>query len=109
MGSECDLGPDRQGQQPLDENVPEAHDNKEHPKPLEPAGGSLPHFESFRSALDAGLLGVWAWDLRSSLMAWSSNLADFHGSPKEKRDGTFSIAPRELPTQDGAGALAAIR
>jgi two-component sensor histidine kinase len=41
-------------------------------------------------------------------MAWSSNLADYHGSPEGRRDGIFLIAPRELPAQDGTGALAAI-
>jgi PAS domain S-box-containing protein len=84
-------------------------DKKEDPETSEPGQGALPHLGSFRSALDAGPLGVWSWDLRSHRMAWSSNLADFHGLPEGKLDGTFSIVPQDLHAQEGAGLLAAIR
>jgi len=56
-----------------------------------------------------GPLGVWSWDLRSHRMMWSSNLADFHGPPDGRPDGTFTIAPEGLPGCEGAGLLAAIQ
>jgi two-component sensor histidine kinase len=42
-------------------------------------------------------------------MTWSSNLADIHGEPKGKLDGTFSIVPQDLPAREDTGLLAAIR
>jgi two-component sensor histidine kinase len=89
--------------------VPEPQDKvheAESPKPKEAFGLGL---DSFRSALDAGPLGVWAWDLRAHRMTWSSNLADFHGMPDGKPDGTFQVAPQDLPAQESAGLLSAIR
>ncbi len=82
---------------------------EEDPKACE-AGQDLPApWESFRSALDTGPLGVWSWDLRSHRMMWSSNLADFHGPPDGRPDGAFTIAPQSLPACEGAGLLAAIQ
>jgi PAS domain S-box-containing protein len=52
---------------------------------------------------------MWSWDLRSHRMAWSSNLADFHGLPERKLDGAFSIVPQDFPAQEGAGLIGAIR
>jgi PAS domain S-box-containing protein len=65
--------------------------------------------ESFRAALEAGFVGVWSWDLRSHQMTWSTRLEDFHGRPENALDGALSITPQELPAQDTAGILAAIR
>jgi PAS domain S-box-containing protein len=73
-----------------------------------PEQGPALSLESFRSALDAGPLGVWSWDLRSHRMTWSSNLADFHGLSNKKLDGTFSVVPQDLPSPEGAGLFAAI-
>jgi len=74
----------------------------------EPGGGSPSGLESFRSALDAGQVGVWSWDLRSNQMMWSTRLEDFHGLPENSIDGALSIAPGDFPSQDAAGVLAAI-
>src|SRR5262249_30371759 len=57
---------------------------------------------------DAGLVGLWSWDLRSHQMAWSTNLEDFHGRPEGTLEGTLSIAPQDLEAQDATGVLAAI-
>jgi len=42
-------------------------------------------------------------------MSWSSNLADRHGLPEGKLDGTFPILPQDLHPEDSSGLLAAIR
>jgi two-component sensor histidine kinase len=68
----------------------------------------LPDLDSFRSALDAGKVGVWSWDLRSNRMTWSTNLEDVRGRPECSCDGALSIVPSDFPAQDGQGVLAAI-
>jgi PAS domain S-box-containing protein len=68
----------------------------------------LPDLESFRSALDAGRVGVWSWDLRSNRMNWSTKVETFQGLAEDSVDGTLSIVPQDFPSQDTAGVLAAI-
>lgn len=41
-------------------------------------------------------------------MTWSTKLEDFHGHREEMLEGTFSIAPEDLKSQDTTGVLAAI-
>jgi len=41
-------------------------------------------------------------------MTWSTKLEDFHGHRGEMLEGTFSIAPEDLKSQDMTGVLAAI-
>ena len=74
----------------------------------ERAAPSHSDLESFRSALDAGRIGLWSWDLRSHQLAWSTKLEDFHGRREETFEGTFSIAAEDLKSQDATGVLAAI-
>jgi PAS domain S-box-containing protein len=74
----------------------------------EPGSAPLPDLELLRSALDAGKLGLWSWDLRSNRLTWSTDLEDFHGTPEGRLGGTLTITAQELPTQDGTGVLAAI-
>jgi PAS domain S-box-containing protein len=69
---------------------------------------SLRDLEAFRSALDAGRIGLWSWDLRSHRLTWSTNLEDFHGRDEHSLDGALSIVPEDFPVQDGVGVLAAI-
>ena len=81
---------------------------KEDPKAPDTGQAGIPPLEVFRSALDMGQIGVWSWDLRSHLMTWSSNLADFRVPPDGHAEGTFTIAPLDLPVHEGTGLLAAI-
>ena len=74
----------------------------------EPGEAFPPKLESFRSALDAGQVGVWSWDLRSHQMTWSTKLEDFHGLSEDSIDGSLSIVPQDFPSQDAAGVFAAI-
>ncbi len=94
----------------MDVNVPGPHKKSDRASTVASEQGlaSLPDLESFRSALEAGQVGVWSWDLRSNRMTWSTNLDDFHGRPELGLDGTFSIAPEDIPPPDGQGVLAAI-
>ena len=98
------------GRRTLDVKVPEAQDKGDRADtPVsERAAPSHPELESFRSALDAGRVGLWSWDLRSHQMTWSTKLEDFHGHREEMLEGTFSIAPEDLKSQDATGVLAAI-
>ena len=89
--------------------MPGSQDKAQRADPAEPGQALAVDLDSFRSALDAGPLGMWSWDLRSHRMAWSSNLADFHGLPERKLDGTFSIVPQDFPAQEAAGLLGVIR
>src|SRR5262245_43851548 len=91
--------------------VPEAKPNVDagQASASERAHRPLGELETFRAALEAGFVGVWSWDLRSNHMTWSTRLADFHGRPENGLDGALSITPQELPAQDAAGVLAAIR
>jgi PAS domain S-box-containing protein len=70
---------------------------------------ALPDLDSFRSALDAGKVGVWSWDLQSNRMTWSTNLEDVRGRPECSLDGTLSIVPDDFPSRHEHGVLAAIR
>ena len=64
--------------------------------------------QAFRSALDAGRIGLWCWDLRSNRMTWSTNVEDFHGRAEHGLDGALSIAPEDVPAEDGVSVFAAI-
>ena len=58
---------------------------------------SRPDLESFRSALDAGRIGIWAWDLRSKRMTWSASLEDADRGPEPSLLGAFPLDPQDLP------------
>jgi PAS domain S-box-containing protein len=92
----------------VDVKVPEADDKGETAASRSREPGPLPDLDSFRSALDAGQVGVWSWDLRSNRMMWSTKLQDFHGLSDHSLDGSLSIVPQDFPSQDVAGVLAAI-
>ena len=70
---------------------------------------ALPDLDAFCSALDAGKVGVWSWDLLSNRMIWSTNLEDVRGRPECSLDGTLSIVPDDFPVREEHGVLAAIR
>jgi PAS domain S-box-containing protein len=92
-------------------DVPElqrTNEGNEREEAVVPESQALPNLESFRSALDAGQVGVWSWDLRSNRMTWSTNLEDVRGRPEHRLDGMLSIVPGDFPAPDGRGILAAI-
>jgi PAS domain S-box-containing protein len=94
----------------VDVKVPETQDKREaaDSRNCEQASPSPSDLRAFRSALDAGQVGVWSWDLRSHRLTWSTKLEDFHGRPEGTLDGALSIAPQDFTPQDASGVLAAI-
>src|SRR5262249_58789586 len=46
--------------------------------PDQVAAGFFPHFATVRSALEAGRIGVWSWDLATNTVTWSSNMEAIH-------------------------------
>ena len=73
------------------------------------SASSVARLELFCAGLEAGQLGVWAWDIPSSRMTWSTNLEGWHGRPEKSLDGTFSFSAENLAAQDQPGVLAAIQ
>jgi two-component sensor histidine kinase len=69
---------------------------------------SPPGFESFRTALEAGEVGLWSWDLRSRRMTWSTRLAGTSGPEASGQDGWLLLDPQHLPAPDGNDVFAAI-
>jgi two-component sensor histidine kinase len=94
----------------VDTNVPEPEKIPQPPDALVSEQGSTPSpdLELLRSALDAGRLGLWSWDLRSNRLTWSTDLEDFHGTLEGPPGGALSIRPLELPREDATGVLAAM-
>src|SRR5216683_709749 len=64
--------------------------------------------ESFCTALEAGQLGVWVWDIPSNQVTWSTKLEGWHGLPESSFDGTFSLVSDSLQSQEKPGVLAAV-
>ena len=87
-------------------NEPGTNDKPQSTDPIAPARGA--DLDAFRSALDAGQVGTWSWDLRSHRMTWSTNIENFHGVPPSGQDGALALAPADFPAQDGGGVLAAM-
>lgn len=87
---------------------PQEQDDSAHVVVPEKGPPSPPDLEAFRSALDAGRVGVWSWDLRANLMTWSTKLADVQGLAEGGMDGVLSLAPHDVPSQNAGGVMAAI-
>lgn len=54
------------------------------------------------SAVDAGKLGIWMWDIRKNKVSWSSRIYEFHGLKPGEFDGTVEgfarlVHPEDLP------------
>ena len=64
---------------------------REHPEGQDGAADAILDLTGVRAALDAGQLGVWAWDLRANRLAWSTNLTDVHGPAEHNVDGVFFV------------------
>jgi len=65
--------------------------------------------ESFCAGLEAGQLGIWTWDIPSSRITWSTNLAGWHGRAGGGLEGTFLLKIDDLEPQQQPGVLMAIQ
>src|SRR5262249_13403333 len=92
----------------VDMNVSDTQERRQGERPEAVRPEQLSPLQLFRSTLEAGHAGVWTWDLRSNLVTWSTNLDTFLGRAEGSTDGTLSLAPQDLPPEEG-GLFAAIR
>jgi two-component sensor histidine kinase len=78
---------------------------------LPPAEGasSFPDLSAVRSALDAGNIGVWSWDVRSGRVQWSGNLEVIHDLAGGSFDGTFASFQSDIHPDDQPEVLATIQ
>jgi len=74
---------------------------------------SVSPLEAFRANVDAGHTGVWAWDIRSGLMSWSTNIVSRTGQLDAGADanhaGSFLLYVEDFHPQEQPGVLAAIK
>jgi PAS domain S-box-containing protein len=68
-----------------------------------PAASAATFFSDFatvRTALEAGRVGIWSWDLATDALTWSSNVEAIHGLPPGAFDGTYAFFEREMHEHD---------
>jgi PAS domain S-box-containing protein len=75
---------------------------------VEPEAVAAAGVDAFRTALEAGTVGMWWWDLASDRISWSTHFEDVHGRPEGARDGTCAFSAKDLVAQERPGVIAAI-
>ena len=73
------------------------------------AAGFFPNFATIRSALEAGRIGVWAWDIATNAVTWSSNMEAIHGLAPGTFDGTYAFFERDVHEDDRPRVVQAIK
>src|SRR5215212_10004122 len=68
---------------------------------------SVPDVQDVGIALDAGKVGIWSWDIKSSAVKWSGNMENIHGVPTGSFDGTFSAFQGAIHPEDQPEIMAA--
>ena len=68
----------------------------------------FPDATTVRSALEAGGVGVWCWDIATNAVTWSSNLEAIHGVPSDSFDGTFAFFERDVHEQDRPHVISSV-
>ena len=77
--------------------------------PDQVAAGFFPHFATVRSALEAGRIGVWSWDLATNTVTWSSNMEAIHRLAPGTFDGTHAFFERDVHEEDRPRVVQAIK
>lgn len=77
------------------------------PKPR--ARSLIPVPEPVATALEAGKIGVWSWDIASNRIAWSANLEDVHRLAQGRFDGSFTFFENDIHPDDRASVVAGIQ
>ncbi len=62
-----------------------------------------------RSAMDAGKLGAWEWDIVKGHVTWSERIYTFHGIKPGEYDGTVESFAKLIHPEDSSRVLEAIR
>jgi PAS domain S-box-containing protein len=60
----------------------------------------FPEFATVGTALEAGQIGVWSWDIATNVVTWSSNVETIHGLAPGAFDGTFAFFERDIHKDD---------
>jgi PAS domain S-box-containing protein len=68
--------------------------------PAASASGFFPDFATVRTALEAGRIGIWSWDLATDALTWSSNVEAIHGLPPGAFDGSFAFFESDVHEDD---------
>jgi PAS domain S-box-containing protein len=66
------------------------------------AAAFFPNFATVRTALEAGQIGIWSWDIATNVVTWSSNMEAIHGLPSRAFDGTYAFFERDVREEDRA-------
>ncbi len=77
--------------------------------PSRAAADFFPNFGTVRSALEAGRIGVWSWDIATNLVTWSSNMEAIHGLPPGSFDSTYAFFEHTVHEGDRPRVMQAIR
>src|SRR5829696_9037867 len=91
----------------MDDREPGAHANDDvaAAPASSPQRPFFPAPELIATALDAGKIGVWSWEIASNRLTWSSNLEDIHQRPPGSFDDTFSFFENDIHPGDHAGVV----
>lgn len=98
----------------MNEAVPKPHEPDERSSSAETASGTprafaFPDLDTTRLALEAGRVGVWAWDIASNTMQWSSTLDDIHRLPAGGHDDSFAFFLGNIHAEDQPDVLKALQ
>ena len=62
-----------------------------------------------RTALEAGQIGVWSWDVATDKVTWSSNLEAIHGVPPGSFDGSWACLIGNIHHDDRSSVEASLK
>ena len=69
----------------------------------------FPDLASMRVALEAGHIGVWAWDIKSNMVRWSSELERIHDLPAGGFEGAFASFQKDIHPEDQPEVMAGVQ
>ena len=72
-------------------------------------GRSFPDLGAIGTALEAGRVGLWSWDIKSNAVKWSDNMEQIHGLVPGTFDGTFSAFQKHIHPEDQPEVRAAVQ
>jgi PAS domain S-box-containing protein len=78
------------------------------PADTTPSQTFFPDFAIIPTALEAGEIGVWSWDIATNAVTWSSNMEAIHRLPPGSFDGTFAFFENDIHEADRARVREAV-
>jgi two-component sensor histidine kinase len=92
-----------------DDALQSRREQDEQATPTARAEPPFPDLESAHIALDAGQIGVWAWEITSDLVRWSTTLERIHHMPAGGFDGAFATFQKDIHPEDQREVMAAVQ